>query len=403
MRSEEMIAVGIDVSNGKSMVAAMTEQGELLLPPKEYQHNEKDLSRLIEILYGASQEIRVVLEATGHYHYPILQKLIQAGLFVSVVNPFLMKKYMDGAIRKGKTDKKDAIKIATYCLEKWYRLIPYLKVEKQYDDLKFLSRQYNQTMSMKVKAKVQLANLLDLSMPRIKPVFKSNMAETTRNILYDFIEKYQHFDNIKKMKKEEFITEYCSWVKEKGYRNGANKAEYIYLLAQNSIPTRAADSCTCIALTQCLLLLKQSEIACNAILAQMSEIAKGLPEYHVVRAMAGVGNKLAPRLIAEIGDVRRFKSGKALNAYAGNDAPPYQSGQYEGTRRHISKRGSASLRKAGYEVMKALKTTKPEYDAVYLFMLKKESEGKPKNVAKMAALNKFIRIYYAKVMELFTA
>jgi hypothetical protein len=50
MRSEEMIAVGIDVSNGKSMVAAMTEQGELLLPPKEYQHNEKDLSRLIEIL-----------------------------------------------------------------------------------------------------------------------------------------------------------------------------------------------------------------------------------------------------------------------------------------------------------------------------------------------------------------
>lgn len=398
-----MIAVGIDVSNGKSMVAALTEQGKLVLPPKEYKHNEQELNQLIEIIHGFSQETRVVMEATGHYHYPILKKLIQADLFVSVINPYLMKKYADGVIRKGKTDKKDAIKIATFCIEKWYKLIPYTEAEKQYDDLKFLSRQYNQTMSMKVKAKVQLSHLLDLSMPGIKPVFKSNTTDTTRNILYDFIEKYQHFDNIKEMKKEDFITEYCIWVKEKGYRNGANKAEYIYLLTQNSIPTRAADSCTCAALMQCLLLLKQSETACNAILAQMNEIAKTLPEYTVVRAMAGVGDKLAPRLIGEIGDVRRFTSGKALNAYAGNDAPPFQSGQYEGTRRHISKRGSASLRKAGYEVMKALKTIKPENDAVYLFMLKKESEGKPKNVAKMAALNKFLRIYYAKTMELYAA
>lgn len=398
-----MLAVGIDVSNGKSMVAALTEQGELVLQPKEFQHNEKELSKLIEKLYGASQEIRIVMEATGHYHYPVLKMLIQAGLFVSVVNPYLMKKYMESTIRKSKTDKKDAIKIATYCLEKWYRLVPYSKAEKQYDDLKFLSRQYNQAMSMKVKAKVQLSNLLDLSMPGIKSVLKSNAVDTTRNVLYDFIEKYQHFDKIKQIKKQDFITEYCKWAKEKGYRNGVDKAERIYLLAQSSIPTRAADSCTCVALAQCLLLLKQSETVCNAILTQMSELAKRMPEYHVVRAMTGVGDKLAPRLIAEIGDVRRFNSGKALNAYAGNDAPSFQSGQYEGTRRHISKRGSASLRKAGYEVMKALKTTKPENDNVYLFMLKKESEGKPKNVAKMAALNKFLRIYYAKAMEIYTA
>lgn len=173
---------------------------------------------------------------------------------------------------------------------------------------------------------------------------------------YQHIEKYQHFNKIKEMEKGDFITEYCTWVKEKGYRNGAKKAEYIYLLAQNSIPTRAVDSCTCAALMQCLLLVKQSETACNVILAQMNEIAKTLPEYHIVRVMAGVGDKLAPCLIAEIGDVRRFTSGKVLNAYAGNayagnDAPSFQSGQYEGPRRHISKRGSASPCKAGYEVM----------------------------------------------------
>lgn len=105
----------------------------------------------------------------------------------------------------------------------------------------------------------------------------------------------------------------------------------------------------------------------------------------------GVGNVLAPKLIAEIGDVRRFHNGKALIAHAGIDAPPYQSGQFTGTERKISKRGSSSLRKIGYEVMRCLKTHKePEDAAVYRFILKKEKEGKSKCAAKIAGLNKFL-------------
>ena len=111
---------------------------------------------------------------------------------------------------------------------------------------------------------------------------------------------------------------------------------------------------------------------------------------------------LAPKLIAEIGDVRRFHSGKAPIAHAGIDAPPYQSGQFIGTERKISKRGSSSLRKIGYEVMRCLKTHKePEDAAEYRFILKKEKEGKSKRAAKIAGLNKFLRIYYARVMEVY--
>lgn len=96
-------------------------------------------------------------------------------------------------------------------------------------------------------------------------------------------------------------------------------------------------------------------------------------------------------MIAEIGDVRRFHNGKALIAHAGIDAPPYQSGQFTGTERKISKRGSSSLRKIGYEVMRCLKTHKePEDAAVYRFILKKEKEGKSKRAAKIAGLNKFL-------------
>ena len=133
----------------------------------------------------------------------------------------------------------------------------------------------------------------------------------------------------------------------------------------------------------------------------MNEYAKDTIEYSVVRNMGGVGNKLAVRLIAEIGDIRKFHSSKALIAYAGIDSPPYQSGQYAGVNRRISKRGSSRLRRVGYEVMCSLKTHKPIDDAVYLYIIKKETEGKPKKVAKIAGFNKFLRIYYAKVMELY--
>lgn len=42
----------------------------------------------------------------------------------------------------------------------------------------------------------------------------------------------------------------------------------------------------------------------------------------------------------------------------------------------------------------------PVGDPVYEFILKKEAEGKPYNVEKMAGANKFLRIYYARAREL---
>ena len=134
----------------------------------------------------------------------------------------------------------------------------------------------------------------------------------------------------------------------------------------------------------------------------MQEIASTLPEYSVVREMKGVGDVLSVRLIGEIGDVRRFRNGSSLVAFAGIDAPPYESGKFVGTNRNISKRGSSTLRKIGYEIMHSLKVSKPTEDsAVYDFIIKKENEGKPKRVAKIAGLNKFLRIYYARVIALY--
>ena len=117
--------------------------------------------------------------------------------------------------------------------------------------------------------------------------------------------------------------------------------------------------------------------------------------------MPCIGDTLAPRIIAEIGDVRRFTNKHALIAYAGIDAPPYQSGAFNATERHISKRGNSYLRKTGFEVMQCLIQHKPEQDEVYAFIQKKRSEGKSGKEAMIAGLNKFLRIYYGRISELY--
>ena len=143
------------------------------------------------------------------------------------------------------------------------------------------------------------------------------------------------------------------------------------------------------------------EASRDAILTQMQALAKALPEYSLVREMPCIGDTLAPRLIAEIGDVRRFHSKRALIAYAGIDAPPYQSGKFCANNRHISKRGNRYLRKTGYEVMQSYAMHKPANDPIFTFIEKKRSEGKCGKLAMVAGLNKFLRVYYGKVTELY--
>ena len=121
----------------------------------------------------------------------------------------------------------------------------------------------------------------------------------------------------------------------------------------------------------------------------LQSLAASLPEYPVVMEMFGVGPTLGPQLMAEIGDVRRFHSKKALVAFAGIDAPPYQSGQMDVRSRSISKRGSASLRRTLFLVMGVILQHAPMNEPVYQFMNKKRSEGKPYRVYMIASANKF--------------
>ena len=396
-----MIAVGIDVSKSKSTVAILDSYGTVLATPFNMAHTQPEMNALISRLKAFDEPVTILLEYTGHYHYPVLKKLQEEGFPVCVVNPYQMKKYGDVEIRKAKTDKKDALRIATYALEKSYKLVPYSSMEQKFEDLKFLSRQYQQRISFVSTLKVQLINMLDQTMPGITKILALKSRDPEKCALLLFIKRYKSFDEIQRIGKTRFLSTYATLMKKTPDRYAPKKGLEIYELARDSITTRGEDPYIWAAQDQCVDLLATAQNAADEIITQMQNIAETIPEYKVLRAMNGVGDRLGPVILAEIGDIRRFHSGKALNSFAGNDAPPYQSGQFESRNRHISKRGSSALRKACFEVMQALKLTKPQDDPVYQFILKKEQEGKPYNVAKMAGVNKFLRIYYARAMELY--
>ena len=396
-----MIAVGIDVSKSKSTVAILNGDGSIRAKPFNVRHTADELLALVNYIKGTSEVPTILMEPTSHYHYPLLKAFQDANLPVCLINPYQMKKYGDTALRKAKTDKRDSIRIAQYALEKSYSLIPYTPSDQKYEDLRFLSRQYSQRISTLTGNKVQLLDLLDQTMPGITSLLPLKSRDPDNCVLLRFVKRFKSFDMIRKMGKTRFLESFQLLVRKTRGRPASTKGLRIYELALNSVTTRGDNPLTAMTQEQCVDLISTSQKAADEINLQMRTIAETLPEYKVLRAMAGVGDRLGPVILAEIGDVRRFHSGKALNAYAGNDAPPYQSGQFESRNRHISKRGNPALRKACFEVMQALKLTKPQDDPVYLFLAKKEQEGKPYNVAKMAAVNKFLRIYYARVMELY--
>ena len=396
-----MISVGIDVSKDKSTVCMLRPYGEVVEAPYNIDHTEQALNTLIERIKSFDEDVKVVLEATGGYHQVVVAKLLTSNIFTVVVNPYIMRKYCAATLRKAKTDKIDSIRIANYGIDHWFSMTAYCPPDEIYKELKLLGRQYEQYVRLKVGCKIQLANLLDGVMPGIKSILQGTVpAYSTKDKLCDFVEKYWHYDNIKKMSEKQFLSDYEKWTKRKGYRYNESQAIAIYQLSKNNIPTlKSSTPSTKMLVLQAVKSVREAELTLSLIISQMQEIASTLPEYSVVREMKGVGDVLSVRLIGEIGDVRRFRNGSSLVAFAGIDAPPYESGKFVGTNRNISKRGSSTLRKIGYEIMHSLKVSKPTEDsAVYDFIIKKENEGKPKRVAKIAGLNKFLRIYYARVI-----
>ena len=384
--------VGIDVSKGKSTVAILSIEGEVIEMPFDINHDVEDLEKLDKKLQKFSKEdLKIVLEQTGTYHLPILTYLLDKEYCVIAENALKIKKYLDRSLRKAKTDKKDSLKLAEYACDNWYKLKVNFIEEEKYKELRFLSRQYFSLNSMKVQQKVYFSDLTDM----LFPGYYQLLEECNFVVGLKIFEKFSDPKIIRKKKLETFLNDVEKIAQKIGQqRAGRNLAIKVYELAKKSVPSCPSNSSTQLILNKRVVALINLIETTNEIIAKMNEIAKNMDEYKEVRNMKGVGDRLAPLLIAEIGDIRRFKNAGSLIAYAGIDSPPYQSGKYEATNRHISKRGNKYLRKTGFEVMQSIKSFCRVDCEVYDYIVKKETEGKCKKSAKIAGLNKFLRQYY---------
>ncbi len=394
-----MNCVGIDVSKGKSMIAVMRPLGEMVIPPFEVGHTDVELCELLSRLRELDGETRVVMEATGKYHLPVVCFLHDSGSYVSVVNAMLVHSYGNNSLRRAKTDKKDAIKLANYGLDHWLALPRYIPEDEVRLMLKTTYRQYQQCAKVQTMLKNNLISLLDTTFPDANRLFASAVKADGSEKWVDFVATFWHCECVCELSEKAFTTKYQKWCKKYGYNFSSGKALDIYASACGHFSVMPKSDTVGLLVEQAVSQLRATSTALAALRNEMQSLAASLPEYPVVMGMFGVGPALGPQLMAEIGDVRRFHSKKALVAFAGIDAPPYQSGQMEIRSRSISKRGSSALRRTLFLVMSVILQRSPADEPVYQFMDRKRAEGKPYRVYMMASANKFLRIYYATVKQ----
>lgn len=398
-----MNAVGIDVSKGKSMIAVARPLGEVVSKPYEVRHTASELRELAKSLKSLDGETRVILEHTGRYYEPVARMLHDAGIFVSAVNPKLIKNYGNNSLRRVKTDKADSMKIARYGLDNWVELRQHTPMDTIRYQLKTLNRQYGLYTKSKTAMKNNLIALLDQTYPGANALFSSPAREDGSQKWVDFAASFWHVDCVRSMSQTAFIERYRTWCKRHGYNFNSMKATEIYSKAKNLIAMLLKDSLTKLLLQQAIDQLNSASRAVELLRAEMKRLAQRLPEYPVVMSLYGVGDSLGPQLMAEIGDVMRFDRRNSLTAFAGVDPGASQSGTYEAKSNPASKHGSPDLRKTLFLVMDVLIKKAPSDDPVFCFMDKKRAEGKPYFVYMTAGANKFLRIYYGKVKEYLTS
>lgn len=389
-----MNVVGIDVSKGKSTVCFSIRGREF--EPYDIWHNETEFRALEEKIKALDGETKVVLESTGRYHIPLSDHLHEAGIDVSVINAKVLSHFDNNSVRKAKTDRLDSIKISRYGKTYWGDLKQYEPEDQTRRTLKMLSRQYVGLLKIQTELTNQLISMTDVYFPGINTLLDSPKGDGSVKWV-EFIMHFHSASDVKAMRTKAFTVRYESFCKKNGYYFSEAKAAAIHLNAEEVGGGRKTNGAEKLMLETIASQLQSINRTVASISKQMDDIASTLPEYEIVMDMFGVGKKLGPQLMAEIGDVTRFHSKKALVAFAGIDPPPNSSGQKDPKSRRISKCGPGQLRKTLFLVMETYIISQATEQPLFQFIERKMMEGKHYYVCLIAASNKFLRQYYARV------
>lgn len=396
-------AIGIDISMHESTFVGLSRPEEVVLASRLVPHTADALRQIsAEILMLPGSTV-AFCECTGVYHEPVVKALREAGVAIVALNPLLIHEFGGDTLRKVATDKAEARKIALYGLTWGYKFSPSVAEEPVRATLKAVCRQHSFFTKQKTAQRNHLHALSERVFPGIQGLFTSQDRSDGSVKWVDFLREFPHSESVGTLSLAKFTERYKKWCKKHGYY--AVKADTIHAHAKSCIASLPKNSDSTLIVRTAIEQVNQVSKTVAIYQKRMVELAKLLPEFEVVNSIFGCGDCTGPQLMAEIGDVRRFairKGYKSLVAFAGVSPGDSQSGTYDAASVPIEKRGSPYLRRTLFCAVSTYLLQSPKDEPVYMTLDKKRSEGKKWLVFMTAAMNKFLKIYYARVMEHFT-
>ena len=161
--------VGIDVAKYKHDFTIITGEGEIIQSPTTFSNNEAGFKELLDSLskLDHSQEIKIGLESTGHYHKNLVKFLEDNKYQVSVLNAYLVHKFIETrTLRKQKNDKLDCRWIAEYLQSAEFKT--YQSKSYNCEQLKSLTRARDKLIFKRNQELVDLTNAMGLIFLNLK-------------------------------------------------------------------------------------------------------------------------------------------------------------------------------------------------------------------------------------------
>lgn len=378
---------GIDVSKASSEVAIVI-NGEKIhgytMP-----NDAIGFTRLLDDLKTV-QKPEIIFEARGVYSRRLQAFLEENGYTYTQLNPLEAKKQLD-SLRVRKTDKIDAetLAISQFVLN---RKPTYIQ-EEVYQELRDLSRFYQNLTEDIVRTKNRLHKVLQVTFPEMENI----LSTPTREQYWNLVMTFPYKDFVLELSKDELL---------EGIRQSTSKRisdKRVAYLAQK-LAALANQSYCAVKKNSPILeevryyakeLLRLSEQR-QAVLEQMVELAQPLPEYEILLSIPGIAETTATSMIGELGDIRRFQSANQINAFIGIDLRHYESGNFL-AKEHITKRGNPYARKILFKCIHniaAASHTNPCHIEDFYEKRKRQSQTTSTKPHTIASIHRLIRTMY---------
>lgn len=382
-----MYIVGIDIGKNHHEASIVSPEGKQIGHSLRFATTHKGADSLMSFIFNNIGNSSCIfgMEATGHYWYPIYSFLKARGYTIYVINPIQSDSLRKMYIRQTKNDSIDSFLIAEVI--RFGQFTTTSMADENILAIRQLCRYRDSVISSRTEIKLRISTIMEQIFPEYEKQFSSLWVSTSMGIL----EKYLTPDNIENAP----IDELFEIIKDKSH-NRLTRAKAI------SIKEAAADTFGIkIAQDAFSFQLKQLIDRMNFLDKQIEALDCQILEYYekfdcYLHTIPGIGMIAAATILAEIGDINRFKNSSALVAFAGIDPTVRQSGEFSSTHNHMSKRGSPYLRHA---IFLAATTCSFHNSPLNAYYKKKRDQGKHHLTATGAVARKLTTIIYAVLRD----